>query len=117
MAPLGHGVQLVAQPSKEADTVFADEHCPAALGLTAGNHENSDLLEGWERGTGGRANRCVVDASDKLRCIRDGHIATLPGGLRVGALWGIDDLDPRSSAGPNFNLATTLMAFPSVYSP
>ena len=94
--PLGHGVQLVAQPSKEADTVFADEHCPAVLWLTAGNHEDSDLLEGWERGTGGRADSFVVDASGKLRCIRDGHAATLPGELRVGALWGIDDRAPRA---------------------
>src|SRR5262249_8541406 len=27
----------------------------------------------------------------KVRCIRDGHVAELPGGLRVGALWGIGD--------------------------
>src|SRR5262249_37334162 len=38
----------------------------------------------------------VVDAYGKLRCIRDGRVATLPGGLRVGALWGIDDHAPRA---------------------
>src|SRR5262249_34889302 len=27
---------------------------------------------------------------------RDGRVATLPGGLRVGALWGIDDRAPRA---------------------
>jgi len=32
----------------------------------------------------------------QLRCIRDGHIAELPGDLRVGALWGIDDRAPRA---------------------
>src|SRR3954467_12065955 len=32
------GVRLVAQPSEEADAVFADELCPAALWFTAGNH-------------------------------------------------------------------------------
>src|SRR5262249_421327 len=32
----------------------------------------------------------------KLRCIRDGHVAELPGGLRVGALWGIDDKAPNA---------------------
>src|SRR5262249_42605402 len=38
----------------------------------------------------------VVDAYGKVRCIRDGHVAVLPGGLRVGALWGIDDKAPRA---------------------
>ncbi len=90
------GVRLVAQPSKEADAIFADEHCPAALWFTAGNHEDYDLLKEWERGAGREADSFVVDAYGKLRCVRDGHVAELPGGLRVGALWGIDDRAPRA---------------------
>jgi hypothetical protein len=90
------GVRLVAQPSKEADAIFTDERCPAALWFTAGNHENYDLLKEFERGAGRGADSFVVDAYGKLRCVRDGHVAELPGGLRVGALWGIDDCAPRA---------------------
>jgi hypothetical protein len=84
------GVRLVARPSEEADTVFAGEACPGALWFTAGNHEDYDLLKEWERGAGRGADSFVVDAYGKLRCVRDGHVAELPGGLRVGALWGVD---------------------------
>jgi hypothetical protein len=90
------GVRLVAQPSEEADTVFADELCPGALWFTAGNHEDYDLLKELERNTGRGGDSFVVDAYGKLRCVRDGHVAELPGGLRVGALWGIDDCAPRA---------------------
>ncbi len=91
------GMRLVAQPSEEADAVFADELCPAALWFTAGNHEDYDLLKELERGAGRASNNFVVDAYGKLRCVRDGHVAELPGGLRVGALWGIDDCAPRAN--------------------
>src|SRR4051812_31911955 len=90
------GVRLIAQPSEEADAVFADEPCPGALWFTAGNHEDYDLLKEWERRAGREADSFVVDAYGKLRCVRDGHVAELPGGLRVGALWGIDDKAPRA---------------------
>jgi hypothetical protein len=90
------GVRLVAQPSAEADAVFADEACPGALWFTAGNHEDYELLKEWERGAGRGADSFVADAYGKVRCIRDGHVAELPGGLRVGALWGIDDRAPRA---------------------
>lgn len=92
---LESGVGLVARPSAEADAVFADELCPGALWFTAGNHEDYDLLEEWERGAGRRADSFAVDAYGRLRCVRDGHVAELPGGLRVGALWGVDDQAPR----------------------
>jgi len=88
---LESGVRLIAEPSEEADVVFADERCPAGMWFTAGNHEDYDLLKGWERGAGRLADSFVVDAYVKVRCIRDGHVAELPGGLRVGALWGIGD--------------------------
>jgi hypothetical protein len=90
------GVRLLAQPSEEADAVFADEGCPAALWFTAGNHEDYDLLKQRERGAGQGADSFMVDAYGKLRCVRDGHVAELPGGLRIGALWGIDDKAPRA---------------------
>src|SRR5207302_5601008 len=35
--PLEGGMRLVAQPSEEADEVFTDALCPAALWFTAGN--------------------------------------------------------------------------------
>src|SRR3954453_13785778 len=37
---LESGMRLVAQPSEEADAVFAEEPCPEALWFTAGNHED-----------------------------------------------------------------------------
>ncbi|HKB38877.1 MAG TPA: metallophosphoesterase family protein [Gemmataceae bacterium] len=90
------GARLVAQPSTEADTVFAGEPSTGALWFTPGNHENYEVLKAFERGAGRGADSFVVDAYGKLRCIRDGHVAELPGGLRVGALWGIDDHAPRA---------------------
>ncbi len=37
-----------------------------------------------------------MDAYGLVRCIRDGRVETLPGPLRVGALWGIDDRAPNA---------------------
>src|SRR5436305_11537643 len=89
-------MRLVAQPSEEVDAVFADATCPSAMWFTAGNHEDYDVLKQCERRAGREANHFAVDAYGKMRCIRDGHVAELPGGLRVGALWGIDDHAPRA---------------------
>jgi hypothetical protein len=89
-------LRLVIRPSEEADAVFADEHCPEAMWFTAGNHENYDWLKELEGGAGRSADGFAVDAYGRLRCVRDGHVAELPGGLRVGALWGIDDRAPRA---------------------
>jgi Calcineurin-like phosphoesterase len=88
------GVRLVAEPSDVADAVFAEPECPPGMWFTAGNHEDFDLLKEWETGAGRAADSFVVDAYGKVRCIRDGKVAELPGGLRVGALWGIDDQAP-----------------------
>lgn len=90
-AAIDGGARFVAQPSDEADDVFADALCPEAIWFTAGNHEDYERLKKLERSAGREADSIVVDAYGKLRCIRDGAVATLPGGLRVGALWGIDD--------------------------
>lgn len=93
---LEDGVRLVAQPSEEADEVFADEPSTGTMWFTAGNHEDYELLKELEGNAGRGADCFVADAYGKLRCIRDGHVAELPGGLRVGALWGIDDRAPRA---------------------
>ena len=34
-----------------------------------------------------------------MRCVRDGHVVVLPGGLRVAALWGIDRDAPNARRG------------------
>jgi hypothetical protein len=90
------GARLIAEPSEEADAVFAGEPDPGVLWFTAGNHEDYETLKGLERHAGRAVSSFVVDAYDRVRCIRDGHVADLPGGLRVGALWGIDDRAPRA---------------------
>lgn len=93
---LESGARLVAEPSEEADAVFGDEACPGALWFTAGNHEDFDRLNASERRAGRGADSFAVDAYGKLRCVRDGRVAGLPGGLRVGAVWGIDGRAPRA---------------------
>jgi hypothetical protein len=87
-------MRLVTRPSKEADAVFADS--VGEMWFTAGNHEDYEWLKKLERGAGRGADSFAVDACGRLRCVRDGHVAELPGGLRVGALWGIDDRAPRA---------------------
>jgi hypothetical protein len=87
--PLELGTQLVAQPSVEADQVFAETETPQALWFTAGNHEDFEALKAQAHG-----DVFAVDAYRRVWCIRDGHVVTLAGGLRVGALWGIDSRAP-----------------------
>src|SRR5262249_40799271 len=38
----------------------------------------------------------AVDAYGLVHCFRDGRVETLPGGLRAGAVWGIDDQAPNA---------------------
>jgi hypothetical protein len=59
--PMELGVQLVTEPSPEADAVFADPDVPEALWFTAGNHEDFEALTAWEHGSGPRATRFAVD--------------------------------------------------------
>ncbi len=91
------GAGLVAEPSAIADEVFADPHCPDRLYFIAGNHEDFERLESL--GAGGDGSVYPVDAYLRVWCIRDGHIRTLPGGLRVAGLWGIDAKGPRARRG------------------
>jgi hypothetical protein len=93
---LEYGVRLIVEAGEEADAVFAGEPGTGAMWFTAGNHEDHELLKEWERGAGRGADSFAVDSYRMLRCVRDGRVAALPGGLRVGALWGIDDRAPRA---------------------
>jgi hypothetical protein len=92
----GGGTGLLDEAGAEAGVLFADEGFPAAMWFTAGNHEDYDSLKHLERRAGRDADSFAVDEYRKLRCIRDGQVAELPGGLRVGALWGIDDRAPKA---------------------
>lgn len=95
--PLELGTSLVVEPNREADEVFHGRGGPApTLWFTAGNHEDFDALAERE-GSGGRhSSTFPVDAYGFVRCIRDGRVETLPGPLRVGAVWGIDDKAPNA---------------------
>ncbi len=88
--PLELGVLDVVQPSKLADQIFSDPEIPQALWFIAGNHEDHDTLRSLDRAAGRDATDFPVDHYLQVRCIRDGAVTTLPGGLRVGGLWGID---------------------------
>jgi hypothetical protein len=90
------GAGLVALRSREADAVFAEPDLPEALWFTAGNHEDYDALARLRHGAGCTAFDFPVDHYGRVRCLRDGVVAVLPGGLRVGALWGIDDRAPKA---------------------
>lgn len=92
--PLELGALDVAAPSPSADRVFAEPECPEALWFTAGNHEDFIALK--ERASASDAVDFAVDAYDRVRCVRDGRVATLTDGLRVAALWGIDDKAPNA---------------------
>ena len=95
--PLELGACLVAEPSREADAVFHGEGGPPApLLFTAGNHEDFDALARCETNGPRRSPSFPVDAYLHVRCIRDGHVEGLPGPLRVGAVWGIDDKAPNA---------------------
>ncbi len=88
------GCQQVIAFTPEADAVFADPDIPPALWFTAGNHEDYEALEDRAFAPGVSAGDFAVDLYDRVRCVRDGDVTVLPGGLRVGALWGVDNQSP-----------------------
>ena len=95
--PLELGASLVAEPTREADEVMQGPGGPApVLWFTAGNHEDFAALARKERDGGRHSASFAVDAYHRVRCIRDGRVETLPGPLRVGAVWGIDDQAPNA---------------------
>jgi hypothetical protein len=87
--PLELGTLLVTEPSREADEVFGEDEAPSALWFTVGNHEDHEVLGSLAHG-----DAFAVDCYQRVWCLRDGHVAQLPGDLRVGALWGIDGWAP-----------------------
>jgi hypothetical protein len=93
--PLELGVQQVTVCTKLADDIFAEPDAPDALWFTAGNHEDFDALAALEPGGRGPST-FPVDAYARVVCVRDGHVVQLPGGLRAGTLWGIDDQAPNA---------------------
>ena len=95
--PLELGTSLVVEPNREADEVFhGGDGPPPTLWFTAGNYEDFDALAEREGGGGRRSSSFAVDAYGFVRCVRDGRVETLPGSLRVGAVWGIDDKAPNA---------------------
>jgi hypothetical protein len=88
------GTLDVVRPSRLADEVFADPDAPPALWFIAGNHEDYEALDLYAHG--GDRTSYPVDDYLRVRCLRDGTVTTLPGGLRVGGLWGIDDQAPHA---------------------
>ena len=86
--PLELGVLDVVTPTPLADTAFDDADCPPGLWFTAGNHEDFDELE-RRAGASGRSPDFAVDAYGRVRCVKDGRVATLSG-VRVAAVWGVD---------------------------
>lgn len=87
--PTELGIQDLIQPNELADKVFEHPACPEAMWFTVGNHEDFEILERLSR-TAHRQPDFVVDAYCKLRCVKNGQATTLPGGLTVSALWGVD---------------------------
>jgi hypothetical protein len=94
--PLELGAQLIARRGRQADAVFAEPDLPEGMWFTAGNHEDYDALEELQHGAGSGAADFPVDFYHRVRCVRDGCVAVLPGGLRVAALWGIDGSAPNA---------------------
>jgi hypothetical protein len=95
--PLELGACLVAEPSREADAVFRGQGGPPPpLWFTAGNHEDFTALADRERNGRRPSASFAVDAYGLVRCVGDGRVEVLPGSLRVGALWGIDDRAPNA---------------------
>src|SRR5436305_5377764 len=91
--PLELGGSDIVERTKIADQVFDDPDVPPALWFTAGNHEDYEILAGLA--SGGDDSTYPVDYYLRVQCVRDGKTAELPGGLKVGALWGIDDKAPK----------------------
>jgi hypothetical protein len=88
------GAQFVIHPSPEARDLFAQPDVPGPMWFIAGNHEDHEMLANRYGMPGSTDDDFPTDAYGRLRCICNGHVATVAEGLRVGGLWGIDDEAP-----------------------
>jgi hypothetical protein len=94
--PLELGTTLVTVRNPQATAILEADDVPEGMWFTQGNHEDSAALDECERAGGSWADAFAVDAYARVFCVGDGRVATLPGGLRVGALWGIDNQAPNA---------------------
>jgi Icc-related predicted phosphoesterase len=85
------GAQLIVRPNDLADALFADPDTPGPMWFIAGNHEDHEALADCYGVPGSGDDDFPVDVYGRVRCVVDGHVAEMPGGLRVGGLWGIDE--------------------------
>jgi hypothetical protein len=91
------GAQLVIWKNPTADRFFAERpDVPGPMWFVAGNHEDHEMLSDRFGTPGSTDDDFPADHRDygRVRCIVSGGIATLPTGLRVAGVWGIDDEAP-----------------------
>jgi hypothetical protein len=92
--PTELGAQDIIQINELADEIFNDSDCPETMWFTSGNHEDFEALKSLSQSSG-RQTDFVVDAYCKIRCVKDGQVASIPEKLQVGALWGVDGESPN----------------------
>jgi hypothetical protein len=93
--PMELGTLDVIAPNRDADALFAEEDLPQQMWFIAGNHEDYGALD-ERRSAAGSGRDFPVDYYQRIHCICDGAVVGVPGGLRIGGLWGIDDEAPRA---------------------
>lgn len=102
--PLELGATLVASESREADAVFhgpSADLLPEAIWCTLGNHEDYAAIFERESQSTRQSSSFLLDVYGRVRCIKNGQVESLPGELRVGALWGIDGNSSKSRRKPS----------------
>jgi len=96
--PLELGALDVATRTPLADQVLeGDAGCTCPLWFTAGNHEDFAELE--REAQLSRSADFAVDAYARVRGIQDGKVLSLPGRMKVAAVWGIDGVGPNIRRG------------------
>lgn len=94
--PLELGALDVATRTDLADRVFDAPDSTFDLWFTAGNHEDFEELERLARASGKHQTDFAVDAYCRVRGIKDGEVHPFPCGLKVAAVWGVDDGGPNA---------------------
>lgn len=91
--PLELGVSEFTASNHAACQLFSQLSPALRLYFIAGNHEDHQLLSRHRRKPD---PAWPVDDFQRLWCVDDGRVVTLPSGLRVGGLWGIDADAPKA---------------------